>query len=80
MKYYFKNIWHPELFHTVSAREYFGDPGVLIAMGALQQCRLLPVSGDLAAVLVAMGKREGIVRRDKKQTFVLDLFVEGWNT
>lgn len=49
-------------------------------MGALQQCRLLPVSGDLAAVLVAMGKREGIVRRDKKQTFVLDLFVEGWNT
>lgn len=80
MKYYFKNIWHPELFHTVSAREYFGDPGVLIAMGALQQCRLLPVNGDLAAVLVVIGKREGIARRDKKQKFVLDLFVEVWNT
>lgn len=49
-------------------------------MGALQQCWLLPMGGDLVAVLMVMGKREGIARRDKKQKFVLDLFVEGWNT
>lgn len=84
LKYYFNNIWLPELYNVVYAQEYFGYFGGLLGiMPVIEHLPVLPMRSQWCWWHWGnhrMGKGERIDRGDKKDNILWDLFVEGWST
>lgn len=55
MKYYFNNIWLPELYNVAYAQEYFYFGGLLGVMTVIEHLPLLPMNRGAGGSGAAMG-------------------------